>query len=367
MSFVRLHVLQIMKPCKRVSISSNHAILLWQPDHARLSLLIPGLEQDQVLTNETIFDLQEKPDHLLIIGGGPIGVEMAQAHKRLGCEVSILDMASILIRDDQSNVEILRQALIAEGIALHEHISIKKVKHDDDKITLTLEKDGKEQEIEGSQILVAAGRAPNIEYLDLEKAGISHDKKGITVDAHLRSSNKKVFAIGDVSGGPQFTHIAGYHAGVIIRQICFKMIWAKVDYTALPWVTYTDPELAQVGLTEEEARKKYDETIKVVEWYFNENDRAIAESTTQGRISVVTNKKGMILGASIVGPHAGELIGLWALAITNKLKIGAITGMIAPYPTLGEISKRAAGAWYTSSLFSDKTRTIVRYLQKLPF
>jgi len=328
---------------------------------------IPGLDKDKAFTNETIFSLREKPDHLLIIGGGPIGIEMAQAHRRLGCKVSVFDRASILPRDDQSNVEIVRQAFLKEGVELHERVSIKEVKHDDNTVTLVIEKDGETEEVSGSHLLVAAGRAPNTDGLDLEKAGVAYDKKGITVDEHLKASNSKIFAIGDVAGGPQFTHIAGYHAGIIIRQICFKMFWAKVDYKALPWVTYTDPELAQVGLIEDEARKKHGDDIKVAEWHFDENDRAIAERATKGQIRVVTNKKGLILGASIVGPSAGELIGLWALAITNGLKIGAVTGMIAPYPTLSEVSKRAAGAWYTPSLFSDKTRRIVGLLQKLSF
>lgn len=325
-----------------------------------------GLDKDKALTNETIFGLREKPNHLLIIGGGPIGIEMAQAHRRLGCKVSVFDRGSILPHDDQSNVEIIRQCLISEGVELHENVAVKEVKHTESGVSLVIEKVGKIEEFEGSHLLVAAGRAPNIDSLDLEKAGVRYDKKGITVDAHLKSSNKKVFAIGDVSGGPQFTHVAGYHAGIIIRQICFKMFWAKVDYKALPWVTYTDPELAQVGLTEKLARKQYGDEINVTEWHFNENDRAIAERTTKGQIRVITNKKGLILGASIVGPQAGELIGLWALAISSGLKIAAVTGMIAPYPTLGEISKRAAGAWYTVSLFSDKTRRIVGWLQKLP-
>lgn len=328
---------------------------------------IPGLDKDKAFTNETIFGLREKPDHLLVIGGGPIGIEMAQAHRRLGCKVSVFDMGSILPRDDQSNVEIVRKALVKEGVALYERVSIKGVKHTPSGVILTIEHDGKTQEVGGSHLLVAAGRAPNTGGLDLEKAGVKYEKRGITVDEHLRTSNKKIFAIGDVSGGPQFTHVAGYHAGIIIRQVCFKMFWAKVDYKALPWVTYCDPELAQVGLTEEEARKKHGNDIKAAEWHFDENDRAIAERVTNGQIRVITNKKGLVLGASIVGAQAGELIGLWALAISSGLKIGAVTGMIAPYPTLGEISKRAAGAWYTPSLFSDKTRRIVRLLQKLPF
>ncbi|MFT6908858.1 MAG: pyruvate/2-oxoglutarate dehydrogenase complex dihydrolipoamide dehydrogenase (E3) component [Oleiphilaceae bacterium] len=327
---------------------------------------ILGLDKDKVLTNETIFGLREKPEHLLVIGGGPIGIEMAQAHQRLHCKVSVFDRESILPKDDQSNVEVVRKCLIKEGVEIHEHVAVNEVKHTESGVSLVIEKNGKIEEFNGSHLLIAAGRAPNIDSLDLVKAGVMYDKKGITVDLHLKSSNKKIYAIGDVSGGPQFTHVAGYHAGIIIRQICFKMFWAKVDYKALPWVTYTDPELAQVGVTEELARKQYGDKIKVVEWHFDENDRAIAERTTNGTIRVITNKKGLILGASIVGPQAGELIGLWTLAISSGLKIGAVTGMIAPYPTLGEVSKRAAGAWYTASLFSDKTRQIVGWLQKLP-
>jgi pyruvate/2-oxoglutarate dehydrogenase complex dihydrolipoamide dehydrogenase (E3) component len=328
---------------------------------------IPGLEFEKVFTNENIFELREKPDHLLIIGGGPIGIEMAQAHIRLGCKVSVFDMGNILPRDDQKNVAIVREALEKEGINLHENVSVKQVQHGvNNQVSLVIEnKDGQEETISGSHLLVAAGRKPNVDSLGLDSAGVKYDRPGITVNAGLKTSNPKIWAIGDVSGGPQFTHVAGYHAGIIIRQICFGIRWAKVDYTALPWVTYTDPELAQVGLTEDDAIKKLGaDKVKAVEWHFDENDRAIAERTTKGQIRVVTNKKGLILGASIVGPQAGELIGMWALAISSKQKIGAITGMIAPYPTLGEASKRAAGAWYTPSLFSDKTRKIVSILKR---
>lgn len=328
---------------------------------------IPGLDAAKVLTNETIFALRGRPDHLLIIGGGPIGIEMAQAHRRLGAQVSVFDMGPILPKDDPDHVQIVRASLQKEGIKLYERVSIKTVSHHENSHTLTISlQDGAVSEISGSHLLVAAGRAPNIGDLDLDKAGIAHTKTGVTVDTRLRTSNKRIFAIGDVAGGPQFTHVAGYHAGIVIRNICFKMP-AKVDYKALPWVTYCDPELAQVGLTESMAREQFADKIKTVTWSFHENDRAVAERATAGQIKVITDVKGRILGASIVGPQAGELIGMWALAISAGLKIGAITGMIAPYPTLGEVSKRAAGAWYTPTLFSDRTRRIVRLLQKLPF
>lgn len=327
---------------------------------------IPGLADTTFYTNENIFELREKPEHLLIIGGGPIGIEMAQAHAQLGCAVSIFDAGTILPRDDQNNVQIVRDALGKDGIQIYEKIAVNEVSSDaGDNVELVIkDQHGEEQVISGTHLLVAAGRKANIDNLGLQSAGIETHRAGIQVDDHLKTSNKRVFAIGDVAGGPQFTHIAGYHAGVIIRQVCFGMFWAKIDYTALPWVTYCSPELAQVGLTEAAAIQEHGkDNVTVAEWQFDENDRAIAERQTNGQIRVVTNKKGKILGASIVGPHAGELIGLWGLAIVSGQKISAITAMIAPYPTLGEISKRAAGAWYTPSLFSDKTRRMVKYMK----
>lgn len=318
------------------------------------------------LTNESIFNLSERPKHLLIIGAGPIGIEMAQAHCRLGSQVSVFDMATLLPRDDESNVSTLREVLVNDGINFYERVAIKQIKKENDLITVYLERNEKIFEISGSHLLVSAGRSPVTDTLDLEKAGIKYDKKGISVDKRLRTNKKHIYAIGDVSGGPQFTHIAGYHAGIVIRNICFK-IPAKVDYRALPWVTFTDPELAQVGLTEKQAKIEYGNNIKVTQWPFKENDRAIAERTITGNVRVITTRRGHILGASIIGPHAGELCQVWGLAISSRLKIGAIAGMIAPYPTLAEINKRVAGAWFTKNLFSRKTQTLVRLLQKLPF
>ena len=327
---------------------------------------IPGLNLESTLTNESIFNVKDKPDHLLVVGGGPIGIEMAQAHRRLGCDVSVFDMGPILPRDDKQNVSILSQALQSEGINIYEGISINEVSYSGNEISIMFEKDHKVDKVNGSHILAATGRSPVIDGLGLEKADIKFDKSGIEVDARLRTSKKHIFAIGDVADGPQFTHVAGYHAGIVIRNLCFK-IPAKVNYRALPWVTYTDPELAQVGLTHDSAREQYGNDVKVVDLEFKENDRAVVERTTKGKIKVITSTKGRILGASIVGHQAGELCNLWALAISAGLKIGAVAGMISPYPTLGEINKRVAGAWYTPSLFSNRTRFFVKLLQKLPF
>lgn len=214
----------------------------------------------------------------------------------------------------------------------------------------------------GSHILIAAGRRANIEHLGLESAGIASTPRGITVDARLRTSNRGVFAIGDVAGGPQFTHIAGYHAGIIIRNALFGLP-AEVDYAALPWVTYADPELAHTGLTEADARKAGHD-VQILTWSFDLNDRAQAERETEGLAKIVLGRKGRILGATIVGPRAGELIGTWALAISSRLKIGAVASAVLPYPTLSEISKRAAGSYYTPKLFSAGTRRLVGLVQR---
>lgn len=328
---------------------------------------IEGIDKEKVYTNENIFDLKVKPKHLVIIGGGAIGIEMAQAHRRLGCKVSVIDMSTIMINDDPELVEVVRERLTDEGVDIYENSSVNSVTHTPKTVTVHIEKNGEKIDLKGSHLLVAAGRQANSDKLDLEKANVEFDRRGIKTDARLRTNQKHIFAAGDIASGPQFTHIAGYHAGIIIRNICFKMP-AKVDYSALPWVTYSDPELANVGLTYKQAIEKYGEDkIKTISWPFEENDRAQCEKSTKGLIKVTACNNGKILGAGIVGPHAGELSGVWSLAISKGMKLKDITGMIAPYPTFGEINKRVAGAWFTPSLFSDKTRKIVGYLKKLPF
>lgn len=328
---------------------------------------IQGLETDKILTNENLFDLREKPEHLVIIGGGPIGIEMAQAHRRLGCRVTVLDIGNILPKDDPELVNILTNELENEGITFLQHIKVNRVTHTNAGVTVSVTDQNKTFDLDGSHILVATGRQPNTEALNLEKAGVTFDKTGIKTDARLRTTNKKIFAAGDVAGGPQFTHIAGYHAGIIVRNIAFKIL-AKVNYDALPRVTYTDPELAHVGMTKAMATKKYGaDKIGMTSWDLAENDRAIAQRKTAGKIKIVALKNGKILGASILAPSAGEMIGMWGLAIQKEMKLSDIAGMIAPYPTLSEISKRAAGAWYTPKLFSNTTKAIVRILKKWPF
>lgn len=321
---------------------------------------ITGLDKINYLTNETIFDLSQCPKHLIIIGGGPIGCEMAQAHCLLGARVSLIQRSRILNKDDPELTSVVHEQLIRDGIDIYEDLEIISVEQNGDEIAVKIKQNNQEKIIIGSHLLVAVGRKPDIKNLNLREAQIAFDKKGIKVDKRLRSTNKKVYAVGDVAGGYQFTHVSSYHASIVLRNILFHLP-AKTDYRAVPWVTYTNPELAHVGLYEEEANKKFSE-IKVISLPFSENDRAQAEGDTIGLIKVITKKNGEILGASIVGNKAGELIDIWCLAINKKLKMKDIAGCIIPYPTRGEISKQIAGAFYAPVLFSKKIRRLVRFL-----
>ncbi|VUX47248.1 Dihydrolipoamide dehydrogenase [Candidatus Defluviicoccus seviourii] len=325
---------------------------------------IPGLADLPFFTNENIFENKALPEHLIVIGGGPIGCEMAQAHRRLGAKVSVLDLATILPKDDPDLVAIVRQALRADGITIEEGAKILKLERRDGGVAVVVADGEGERDIAGSHLLVAAGRRPNVEDLGLEAAGVQYSPKGIAVDQRLRTSNRRIFAAGDVAGSYQFTHLAGYHAGIVLRNALFRLP-AKVDIGALPWVTYTDPELAHVGLTEAQAHAEGMDDVRVLTSPFAENDRARTERATEGLIKVVVSKRGQVLGAGIVGAHAGELILPWVLAVGQRMKIGALAGVIAPYPTLSEISKRAAGSYYTPTLFSPRTRRLVRMLRWL--
>lgn len=319
---------------------------------------IPGLDATPCFTNETIFDNTTLPEHLIIIGGGPIGMEMAQAHRRLGSRVTVIEAARALSKDDAELSLFVIDRLTREGVEILESTSTASVSGMAGKIAVTLSTG---RVIEGTHLLVATGRKPNVENLDLEKAGVAFSAHGINVDDRLRTSNKRIFAIGDVVGGLQFTHVANYHAGLVIRNALFRLP-AKVDYANIPWVTYTDPELAHVGETEAEARARHMK-INVLRWHLAENDRAQATRETDGQIKVITDMHSRILGCTIVGPNAGELILPWVLAKSRGLKLSALAGLVVPYPTLSEISKRVAGAYYTPTLFSARTRALVRFLR----
>ena len=320
---------------------------------------IPGLENVKHYTNEDIFELRDQPEHLLVIGGGPIGMEMAQAHRRLGSKVTVLEGMKAFGKDDPELAEIALKRIREEGTEVVEGAMASEISESKGVITVKT-KDG--AEYKGSHLLMAVGRKANIDKLDLDKAKIKHDR-AIEVDASMKTSNKRVYAIGDVAGGLQFTHVAGYHAGVIIKSALFGLP-SKATNRHIPWATYTDPEMAQVGMTEAEAKKEHGIYLEVVRFNYAENDRARAELKTDGLVKVMVYK-GRPVGASIVGAQAGELIQVWALAIANKMKMGQVAAMVAPYPTLGEVNKRAAGAYFTPRLFeSDKVKKIVGFVQK---
>ncbi|KGP62494.1 hypothetical protein EP47_06195 [Legionella norrlandica] len=324
---------------------------------------IPGLDSVPYLTNETIFDLKEQPKHLIVIGGGPIGCELAQAFAMLGSQVTILEGLNILPKDDKDCVQIIRHQFEMMAIAIHEQTKVQQIESNADaSITVSFEAQSKQWTVSGSHLLIATGRRANIGNLDLEKAGVQYTSQGIEVNNRLQTSNKYIYAIGDVTGPYQFTHMASYQAGIALRNIVFK-IPAKINYHAIPWVTYTEPELAHVGMLASEILKRPD--FQVTEWPFVDNDRAQTEGTLRGKIKIITNKKAKILGVTIVGPHAGELILPWVMAIREQKTLRSFTDTIAPYPTLSEISKRVAGEFYAPKLFSSKTRSLVRWLQKL--
>lgn len=322
---------------------------------------IPGLEDAGYFTNETIFAARQRPRRLLVIGGGPIGLEMAQAHRRLGAEVVVIEAARALGRDDPEAAAIVLDALRGEGIEVREGAAVASALRDGDETVLTL--DGGE-EIRGDALLVAAGRRANLEALHLDAAGVETTKTGVKVDGGLRTTNRRVYAIGDATGGLQFTHVAGYQAGLVVRSALFRLpVRDRTDH--IPWATYTDPELAQVGLTEAAARAEHGDKLEVHRADYAGNDRAVAEGRTAGFCKVMV-VKGRPVGATIVGERAGDLISIWALALSKRLKIADVAGYIAPYPTYGELPKRAAGAYFGPRLFeSAMVRRVVRLLAKL--
>jgi pyruvate/2-oxoglutarate dehydrogenase complex dihydrolipoamide dehydrogenase (E3) component len=324
---------------------------------------IAGLDKVPFLTNETIFDLTVCPRHLIVIGAGPMGLELAQAFRRLGAEVTVVEAKEPLAGQDAECAQIVLDQLADEGITLRRRVSVARVEADGPGVAVMLGGDASPERIVASHLLIAVGRRPNVDGLALDAAGITHGANGIVVDRGLRTSNRRIYAVGDAAGGPQFTHAANYHAGLVIRNALFRLP-VKTDDSLIPRVVFTDPELAHVGLTEGEARRAHG-TIRVLRWPLSENDRAQAERAPRGHIKVITDRRGRILGATIVGRGAGELIATWALARANRLNIRAIAGAVVPYPTFGEIGKRAAITYFVRSLTSPFVRRIIGWLRRL--
>ncbi len=324
---------------------------------------IPGLDKGPYLTNERIFDLTTLPQRLIVIGAGPIGLEMAQAFRRLGSQVTVLEAASPLAKDDPEAAAIVLAQLEREGVIIKSGVKVGHVDHMGHSVAVTLEGGADEDMVEGTHLLVAAGRKPVTDGLDLEAAGVRYDRTGIQVNKKLKTSNRRIYAIGDVAAGQlQFTHAANYHAGLVIRNALFRLP-VRVSNDAIPWVTYTEPELAQAGLTEAQARARGIKNIRILRWPYHDNDRAQAERETHGHIKVVTDKKGKILGATIVGAQAGELVATWILAISQGMNIRALTGVVLPYPTLSEIGKRAAIDFFVPRLTRPLLRRIIAWLR----
>ncbi|MCB1882426.1 MAG: FAD-dependent oxidoreductase [Geminicoccaceae bacterium] len=322
---------------------------------------IPGLDAVPYLTNETVFDVAPAFDRLLVVGGGAIGCELAQACRRLGAGVTLVEMGKILAKDDPELVAYVRARMAAEGVDLIEDAKVKRVEAGP---ALVVEAGDGERRVAGSHLLVATGRRPVTDGLGLEAAGIAFGKGGIEVDAHLRTSNRRVYAIGDCKGPPMFTHAAGHEAGVVLQNALFRL-WAKPANASTPHVTFTDPELAQVGLTEAEAKERHGEGVRVLRWSFSDNDRARAERL-EGLAKIVLDKKGNVVGAGIAGEGAGDLLVPWQLVMAGKADLKDLARLVVPYPTLSEVSKRAAGSFYAPKLFGTWSRRAVSLLKRLP-
>ena len=325
---------------------------------------IPGLADVGYLTNETLFDRTTRPRHLIVIGGGPIGVEMAQSHRRLGSNVTIVEADRLLSKEDPELAAIVADRLRAEGVTILEGAEIRSVaRRTKTIVALSLARGGVAGKVEGSDILVATGRAASLDALGLEAAGIAFDKGGVSVGRSLRTTNRRVYAIGDaVSGGLQFTHVANYHAGLVLQQCLFRLP-AKENRAVIPRITFTDPELAQVGLWEEEARKA-GHKVSILRWPYAQNDRAEAERQTEGGIKLVAGRGGRLLGVGIVGHGAGEMINLYALALSKKMTLSDLRGFVSPYPTMSEIGKRAAISYYAPMTRRPAVRKLLAFLRR---
>jgi pyruvate/2-oxoglutarate dehydrogenase complex dihydrolipoamide dehydrogenase (E3) component len=321
---------------------------------------ISGLEQVPYLTNENAFEIRERPKHLIVLGGGAVGLELAQAFRRLGSEVTVLDAGQPLGKEDPECAAIVLDAFAREGITIRSEVTIERVQRLRQRIEIVLAGAAGET-IQGTDLLVATGRRPNIDALNLQAARIKHESDGIVVNNRFRTSNRHVYAIGDVTSLPAFTHSAGHQASLLIRHLLFRLP-VKMNIDEIPRVTFTDPELAHVGLTDVQARDRHGD-IRLLRWPYHDNDRAQTEREIRGHIKVVTNTKGLILGATIVGAAAGEQITTWTLAISQGLNIRALAEIVVPYPTYAEIGKRAAITFFTPRLTTNWVRRILNLLR----
>ncbi len=325
---------------------------------------VEGLADVPYWTNETVFSQKELPGHLVVLGGGPIGVEMAQAFQRLGSQVTVVEYADqVLGPEDPDIAAILRNRLEAEGVKVLTNAKALKAVAVNSSVLLRVapaKGEGEPWTIEGDVLLVAAGRKANVEGLELPAAGVAFSPRGVPADRRMRTNVPHIYACGDVNGVFPFTHVAGYEAGIALSNAVLRLP-RKADYTKVPWCTYTDPEVASIGLNEKRA-KAVGVEYRVLESPFRSVDRALAEGETEGKIKVLIDPSGALLGCQIAGHHAGELIHEWVAAINGGVKLSTLAGAIHAYPTLAEISKKASGSYYSEKLFSDRTKKILRFL-----
>lgn len=327
---------------------------------------IPGLDQVPSLTNETIFDLTACPEHLIIVGAGPIGLELAQAHCRLGARVTVIEAETALAKEDPELAAEVVAQIRAEGVELLEGARVGEVAAEADGggIRVRVGDAAGERWVTGSHLLVATGRRPNTEGLGLDAAGVAHGPGGIAVGADLRTGNRRIYAIGDVAGGLQFTHVAGYHAGIVIRALLFRLP-ARQNPDILPRVTYTDPEFGHVGLSREEAEARFGAgRVRQVSAPFSGNDRAQAERRTLGKVRLIVGPRGRLVGADVLGASAGEIVNLLSLAISSKLTVRDLAGFVSPYPSLSEAVRRAAISLYAGVPENPWIRRLVRVLAR---
>jgi len=326
---------------------------------------MPGLNKTPYITNKEIFYLDSLPESMIVLGGGPIAVEMAQAMNRLGVKVSVIQRSQqILSKEDEDMADELLGILRAEGIDFYLGATVAGVKDlGRQKEIFFKQANGDEKRVTAAKILVALGRTPNTTGLDLENAGVEFSLRGIQVDARLRTSQKHIFAAGDITGDYQFTHAAGYEGGIVLANAVFRLP-RKADYTFMPRCTYTDPELARVGMNEKEAAGAgIDFSVWTEE--FSGNDRSLAMGNTNGKIKMILDKKEKVIGVQILGPGAGELINEWVAVICGKVKLSTLASAVHPYPTLGEINKRVAGAYLAPKIFSEKIKKGLRFFFSL--
>ena len=322
---------------------------------------IKGLDKTPFITNKEVFYLDHLPKSMIILGGGPIGSEMSQAFNRLGTKVSVVDMApQILIREDDDMSGTLNQVLRGEGVELHLNSSIEEVNDlGNEKEVRIRSKDGKITSLRADTILVALGRGANVQNLGLEDIGVEFSGRGINVNSRLRTNHKHIYAAGDVNGGYQFTHAAGYEGGIVLSNAIFHLP-RKVNYTFLPWCTYTDPPLGSIGMNEKRAKEA---GINYQVWTeeFKDNDRSLAEGEQIGKIKMILDEKEKPIGVQILGPHAGDLLSEWVAILNGKVKLSTLAAAVHPYPTIGEINKKVAGTYFSPKIFSERIQKGLKF------